>query len=190
MRVISGKLKYKDVPFINVKFDDANVTPQKVKKALFSFLGEDLTNASFLDLYSCSGQIGFEALSRGAEQVVFNEIDKKRYNFIKAVINNWGLDSQAMIFNYHAFRCLRYLGSKGLIFDYIFIDPPYPDKNGSEAYSSILEEAGKYPVLKDTGRLIFQHSSSIKMDDRVSSFCLSETKKYAGNSLSIFVKED
>lgn len=187
MRVISGKLKGREVPFINAKFDDANVTPQKIKKALFSYLGEDLSGTSFLDLYSCSGQIGLEAISRDAGPVVFNELDKRRYNFIKSLISDWELDSGAMIFNYHAFRCLRYLGSKGLTFDYIFIDPPYPDRNILEAYESILDETGKYAVLKDSGRLIFQHSSRIKMES-VSSFRLLETKRYAGNSLSVFAK--
>lgn len=187
MRVISGKFKGREIPFVNAKFDEANATPQKIKKALFSFIGEDLSGASFLDLYSCSGQVGIEALSRGAAPVVFNELDKRRYNFIRTVINSWGFNSDAMIFNYHAFRCLRYLASKGLFFDDIFIDPPYPGRDVLNVYGSILEEIAKYDVLKDTGRLIFQHSSGIKMES-VPSFSLLETKRYSGNSLSVFKK--
>ena len=47
MRVISGKFKCREIPFDNEKFDDANATPQKVKKAMFSMLGEDLEREIF-----------------------------------------------------------------------------------------------------------------------------------------------
>ena len=109
MRVISGTLKGITIPFDNDKYDNANATPQKVKEALFSILGDDLIGKSFLDLYACSGQIGIEALSRGAELVVFNEIDIRRYHFIKSQIEKRNLTENTLFFRYHAFRCLRYL---------------------------------------------------------------------------------
>ena len=95
------------------------------KKAFFSIIGENLKGKSFLDLYSCSGQIGIEAISRGASPVVFSEIDYKRYHFIKTIISKWNLDQNAIVLNYHAFRCMRYLDSRNMIFDHIYIDAPY-----------------------------------------------------------------
>jgi len=58
MNIIAGSLRGRVIPFVNRKFDAAEATPQKIKGALFSILGEDLRGRSFLDLYSCSGQIG------------------------------------------------------------------------------------------------------------------------------------
>ncbi len=195
MRVISGKLKGVEIPFVNERFNNANATPQKIKKALFSILGEDLTGKSFLDLYACSGQIGIEALSRDAEMVVFNELDHKRSMFIKSMVGKLKTGGISLILNYHAYRCLRYLASKELLFDYIFIDPPYPKKSpdsrkshDADEYYRIIEELSKYYILKPGGRLIIQHLSKIVINNDFSDYKYSGTKKYAKNALSVFVR--
>jgi len=188
MRVISGKYKNIEIPFVNLKFDDANTTPQKIKKALFSIIGEDLDGKSFLDLYACSGQVGLEALSRGAQSVVFNEIIKERFHFIREMIKKVNAGDKAFLLNFHAFRCLRYLESKGLTFDCVFLDPPYPDikNNAADAYLRILDEVGKYHVLKKDGKIIVQHLSRMNFKNYDGSFRYAGTRKYAKNSLSIF----
>ena len=106
MNVISGKLKKRRIPIPVHNFKNIETTPQKVKGALFSIIGEDLTNKTFLDLYSCTGQIGIEALSRGAALVVMNENDKKKYAFIKNLIKDWELIDNSTITNFHASKCI------------------------------------------------------------------------------------
>ena len=76
MRIIAGEFKGRRIPFNNRKYGNARVTSDFVKKAVFSSLGEILCGKYFLDLFSCSGQIGLEACSRGA-QVVINEPDRR-----------------------------------------------------------------------------------------------------------------
>ena len=98
IRVIGGSLKGKNIPFDNNKYDQADISPQKIKGAVFSILGEELSGQIFLDLFAASGQIGIEACSRGAEKVVFNELEKKRYFFIKNIISNFGLEPISKIF--------------------------------------------------------------------------------------------
>jgi 16S rRNA (guanine966-N2)-methyltransferase len=189
MRVISGKFKSKDIPFENEKFDRANATPQKIKKAVFSILGEDLTGKSFLDLYACSGQIGIEALSRGADFVVFNEIDKKRFQFIRSIIDKFGSDNTTLVLNFHSYRCMRYCDSKDYKFDYIFIDAPYLHvKDREEQYETILDELNKYSLLKEDGKIIIQHLTKVSLNIKNKDYLYSGTKKYAKNSLSIFNK--
>lgn len=188
MRVISGKFKGMEIPFINDKFDNANASPQKVKKALFSMLGEDLSGRSFLDLYACSGQIGIEALSRGAYPVVFSEIDKKRYRFIKSLIERWGLEESALIFNYHAFRCLRLMHSRNYEFDFIYIDAPYFKAGRNDHYGLVMNELNKYDVLKSKGSIIIQHLSKQKLAFDPGKFSNIAVKSYAKNSLSVFRK--
>ncbi len=186
MRVISGKFKGMDIPFINDKFDNANASPQKVKKALFSILGEDLSGRSFLDLYACSGQIGIEALSRGASPVVFSEIDVKRFRFIKSLITGWGLEESALIFNYHAFRCIRFMHSRNFYFDFIYIDAPYSKSGRKDYYGLIMNELNKYDVLKPEGSIIIQHLSKKRLVFDPGKFGIVTTKAYAKNSLSVF----
>jgi 16S rRNA (guanine966-N2)-methyltransferase len=188
MRVISGKYRNKEIPFENEKFENANATPQKIKKAVFSILGEDLAGKSFLDLYSCSGQIGIEALSRGAEFVVFNEIEKNRFHFIKSIIDTFNYNA-AFVLNFHSYRCMRYCDSKDYKFDCIFIDAPYlRSKSNEEQYEEILNELSKYDLLKKNGKIIIQHLSNVSLNNKSSIYTYTGTKRYSKNSLSIFEK--
>lgn len=91
MNVIAGTYKGRTIPFSNRKFNNADITPQKLKGALFSILGEDLTGKSFLDLYACSGQVGIEAVSRGASFVLFNELNKKKIFFYQKFARRMGM---------------------------------------------------------------------------------------------------
>ncbi|MDY6933630.1 MAG: RsmD family RNA methyltransferase [Spirochaetota bacterium] len=187
MNVIGGILKGKNIPFNNKRFNNAECTPQIIKGALFSSLGEDLQGKSLLDLYACSGQIGIEALSRNAKLVVFNEIDLKRFRFTQSLINEWGLNKRSIIFHFHALRCLRYLDHNNFLFDYIFIDPPY-EKQSREVkiYKEILEELGKRFVLNRDGVIIIQHYYRNHFQRQIGGFSLISTKRYANNSLSYF----
>lgn len=188
MRIISGKLKGREIPFDNEKFDDANATPQKIKKAVFSILGEDLAGKSFLDLYACSGQMGFEALSRGADFVVFNEIDKNRFYFVKSIIDKLKIEN-ALILSFHSYRCMRYCESKAYKFDCVFIDAPYlREKSGDDQYKEIVNELSKYDILKEDGIIIIQHLSRLNLMSGFDKYLLLGTKKYAKNSLSVFKK--
>ncbi|MBN2038472.1 MAG: RsmD family RNA methyltransferase [Spirochaetes bacterium] len=191
MKIISGSLRGIEIPFVNEKFDNANTTPQKVKKALFSIIGERLPGRSFLDLYACSGQVGVEAISRGASPVIFSEIDHKRYQFIKSLIAAWNLKENALVLNYHAFRCMRFLESKDIKMDFIYIDAPYPkDRKNTEPYDHIMNELLKYDILKQNGKIIIQHLSKSLLQIDPDSYRHISTKEYAKNALSIYKKQD
>ncbi len=187
MRVIGGKLKKRLIPFQNKKFGYADVTPQKIKGALFSIIGEDFSNQSFLDLYACSGQIGIEAISRGAQLVVMNEIDKSRFDFIKSLVGTWNLEEKTIVLNLHSYQCLRYLSSRGYLFDCIFIDPPYIKTRGEAGlYSEIFTALENNLSLKGDGTVIVQHFSENSLKDAYGKFILTDKKKYGNNSLSLF----
>jgi 16S rRNA (guanine966-N2)-methyltransferase len=189
MRVISGKFKSIEIPFMDENFENANATPQKIKKALFSILGEDLTGKTFLDLYAGSGQIGIEALSRNASMAVFNEVDHDRYQFIKAMIHKIKAENCSLVLNFHSFRCLRYLATKELFADYIFVDLPYSKQSrNTEDYHRVLDELNKYNVLKPGGKLIIQHLAKIEINYNDSSLKNAVMKKYAKNALTVFEK--
>jgi 16S rRNA (guanine(966)-N(2))-methyltransferase RsmD len=187
MRVIAGTLKGRPIPFDNRRFGNAEATPQKVKKALFSILGDDMGGRSFLDLYSCSGQMGIEAISRGSASVAFNESDHRRYRFIKDLLEAWGLASRAQVFNLPAFRCLRRLNREGAVFDFVFLDPPYHKEKGkSRLYTAILEEVGKSGVLKTGGLVIVQHFAHSVLDETAGPYTLLEGRQYGTNGISFY----
>jgi len=187
MKVIAGKYKGRVLPFVNKRFNNADSTPQKLKGSLFSVLGENFKGKLFLDLYACSGQIGIEALSREAEMVVFNEIEKKRFYFIRSLINDWDLGDSGIVYNFHAERCLRHLKSKNILFDYIYIDPPYKKVKGDvNLYNNILNNISKKSILKNYGVIVIQHFSKNVLRERIYNYYLIERKKYSNNTLSFY----
>jgi 16S rRNA (guanine966-N2)-methyltransferase len=187
MRVIAGTLKGKQIPFVNKKFDRAEATPQKVKEAMFSIIGGGVAGSRFLDLYACSGQIGIEALSRGASYIVMNESDQARFRFIRSLTENWGIGETAIALNMLAPTCMRFLRSKEMRFDYIFIDPPYEKKSGATLfYDGIITLIEKYGIANEKACVIVQHYSKNILNESPGGFILDSTRKYGTTSLSFY----
>jgi len=119
-RIISGKAKG-----MRLKTLPGTITrpiTDRVKEALFNIIGNDILDASFLDLFGGSGSAGIEALSRGAQFVQFVELNFKACNILKENLLKSGLDSQAKLFKGDSFKYV--LSEKQSQFDYIFIAPP------------------------------------------------------------------
>jgi 16S rRNA (guanine966-N2)-methyltransferase len=187
VRIIAGEMKGRLIPFDNRKFDNADITPQKVKGAVFSMIGEYLHGRGFLDLFAGSGQMGMEALSRGADPVVFNESDSKRVHFIKSYIEGLGIEQKPFVSNIPADRSIVFLQSRGLLFHYIFLDPPYVKIKGVvSANHDIIVKIGEAGILAEDGEIIIQHFSGNKMDDAIGTFHLKGTKIYGKTALSVY----
>jgi 16S rRNA (guanine966-N2)-methyltransferase len=187
VRIIAGDYRGKIIHFSNKKFDDADITPQKVKGALFSSIGEKLSGTSFLDLYGASGQIGFEALSRGADRVIINEQDKKRFSFIQAFAAELMTSPRLVLLNLNAASAIGYVKKAGYMLDYVFIDPPYHKTGGTPMhYDTIITLIGESGVVRDNGLIIVQHFSANVMPRKISSCQCQSTKKYGNTSLSFY----
>ncbi|HSV98474.1 MAG TPA: RsmD family RNA methyltransferase [Spirochaetota bacterium] len=188
MRVITGRLKGRTIPFNVRRHGDASVTPDMVKEALFSVLGGDLAGKSFLDLYSCSGQVGIEALSRGCSPVVFNEKERRRFEFIRKLLADWGEEAEGvLLFNFPASRCMRLMHSRGVRFDFIYLDPPYEKTRGeASVYRSVLGEIERHDLLAPDGSAIVQHYIHNKLEETVGSLRLADHRTYGTNALAFY----
>lgn len=123
MRVIAGSkksLKLKTIEGLNVR-----PTTDRTKETLFNIIQPYLCDATFLDLFSGSGAIGIEALSRGAKEAVFVEQNKEALSCIKENLCTTKLEQQARILAFDVFYALRILEAEKQPFDLIFMDPPY-----------------------------------------------------------------
>lgn len=187
VRIISGIMRGRIIPFRNSRYGDADITPQKVKGALFSMLGEQLSGKVFIDLFCGSGQVGIEAISRGAEYVILNEADRSRYIFVRNFIQTINAEHKTIILNMKAFDALKDIAGRKIKADIIFIDPPYEKVKGeSGLYSSIIENIGEAGVLRPDGVIAVQHFSSNILPERCSVYARSSTKKYGTTSLSLY----
>ncbi len=187
IRIIAGSMRGRAIPFDNKKFSDADVTPQKVKGALFSMLGEGLYGKFFVDLFSGSGQMGMEALSRNCSSVVFCEKDKERFTFIKKTVHAAGLAEKSVLLNMDYESALKSISASGIKAHIVFIDPPYA-KSGEEVhqYSRILENISNSGILADDAIAAVQHFSGNILPEKISRFSRSSLKKYGTTSISFY----
>ncbi len=122
MRVIAGTAR--SMPLKTVKGLDIRPTTDKIKETLFNILQRDVPNSRFLDLFSGSGAIAIEALSRGAAHAVLVEQDARAAECIRENLEFTKLVDRAEVQRCEALLALRRMeGQKP--FDIIFMDPPY-----------------------------------------------------------------
>ena len=187
VRVIAGRLKGRAIPFINRRFDNADITPQKVKGALFSMLGESLGGLVFLDLYAGSGQIGIEALSRGCALAVLNEFNRQRYSFFREFLEQVCSGDEFLALNMKASSALKILQAKDIRPDIIFLDPPY-DRNraGGSIYRFLLEALSAPGLAADNALVVVQHFSKNELPVEAGRFRNRFTRVYGTTSLSLY----
>ncbi|MDO4197891.1 MAG: 16S rRNA (guanine(966)-N(2))-methyltransferase RsmD [Erysipelotrichaceae bacterium] len=180
MRVIAGK--YKRTPLNTLEGEDVTrPTRDMVKEALFSTITV-YSDTKFLDLFAGSGAIGIEALSRGAEDAVFNDINKDAVKIIEGNLSK--LNENRMVLNLPYEECIKRL--KGYRFDYIYIDPPYIF-NEHEKLFSLIEE---YDLLNDDGIAIAEVNKSTVLNEEYNKVKLYKEKKYGINKLYYYKKGD
>ena len=150
MRIIAGKHRGRVLK--EFKGREIRPTSDRAKEALFNILQFDIARSEFLDLYSGTGGIGLEALSRGAERVVFVDNSRESVKLLKE--NLAYLKEQAEVVESDALSFVSLTKDK---FDLIFLDPPY-SVNATE----VVETAIKRGLLKDGGRIIYEHSEDFE----------------------------
>jgi 16S rRNA (guanine(966)-N(2))-methyltransferase RsmD len=123
MRVIAGKARR--LQLRTPEGFDTRPTTDKTKETLFNILNPYLADSDFLDLFSGSGAIGIEALSRGAKYAAFVEDSKVALECIKANLRFTKLEGFGDVLAHSALEAIRILELKGKVFDVIFMDPPY-----------------------------------------------------------------
>ncbi len=138
MRVIAGTAR--SLPLKTVDGKDTRPTTDRIKETLFNILAPYLPGCRFLDLFSGSGGIGIEALSRGAVSCVFVESGKKAAACIRDNLVFTKLDAGASLYTADVFAALPALREKGP-FDVIFMDPPY----GRQLEKRVLESLSSEP---------------------------------------------
>ncbi|NTU43691.1 MAG: 16S rRNA (guanine(966)-N(2))-methyltransferase RsmD [Nitrospirales bacterium] len=184
MRITGGSAKGRNVGLRKAftqrgEGTDLRPTPAKVRKAIFDILGERVWESRFLDLYSGSGAVGIEALSRGAASVVFVEQDPVRAKIIRDMTERFGFGEKAKIVVDDVKSFLR---KRSVVFDIIFADPPY----GSPELDLILPEISLRGIGADHGIVILEHSSKKTMPLSDGSLELKKTYKYGDTSLSLY----
>ena len=185
-RVIAGQ--FKGTILEAPKGDNTRPTGDKVKEALFSIIQTRVPDCDFIDLFSGTGGIGIEALSRGASSVVLVEKSGYAASVIRQNLAKIRKDKSDDI---RLLKCgydaaLDMLASEGKKFDIIFMDPPYRmAQKASETASRIILEKD---LLKDDGMFIVEHSSELPFVTDVMNMKLNRSCSYGLAVLTFFSK--
>ena len=155
-RVVTGR--FRGAVLQAPKGDKTRPTTDKVKEALFSIIQRDVPGSEFLDLCAGCGQIGIEAVSRGAVRATLVDKGGEPASMIARNLEKIRMkDSEAFRFyRMGVLPALEMLASKGEKFDIIFMDPPYrivPDLTRDAA-----ESICRGDLLNDDGMLIVEHA--------------------------------
>jgi 16S rRNA (guanine(966)-N(2))-methyltransferase RsmD len=180
LRVISGsakKRKLKTPPGMGVR-----PTSDRVKEALFNILGNSVLDCSFLDLFAGSGNIGIEALSRGAASAVFVENNYKNLLVIKENLHITGLSDKARLIRGEVAAVLSGLGIENQVFDIIFLDPPYLKDYERETLAAIA----RHRLLKPDGRVIVESSKNQHLPRNAGDLEVFRQEKYGDTVLSFY----
>jgi 16S rRNA (guanine966-N2)-methyltransferase len=128
-------------------------TSDRVRAAIFDILPLDISGAAVLDLYSGSGALGIEALSRGAGQALFVDSSRDSVRVIRENLEVMGLAERGRLMNKKAAPALRLLSAEGLRFDLVFLDPPYPSGEAKKA----MELLAGLDVLTNEAIVVAEH---------------------------------
>lgn len=121
LRVIAGSAKGKRLK--RVPGDSTRPVMDRVKEAVFSIIGYDIIDTNFLDLFAGTGSIGIEALSRGADQATFWDLDKHAIKTIYENLKTTGFEEQAVVRRTDSIATLK-RSAPTTPFDFIYIAPP------------------------------------------------------------------
>ena len=179
MRIITGK--YRGLRLISPEGDSIRPTSDRIKETLFNILQKYNIEGDVLDLFAGSGSLGIEALSRGAERVVFADSNSDSCRLIRTNLDKLKITNEAVLLQVDYLYAVKKLATEGQSFDIILADPPY----NSMYEQKLLDAIAEYDILKEDGILVIEHDSGIMLGNNKFDMDL---RKCGNTSLSFFQK--
>lgn len=176
MRVIGGNLKRSVIKGFDI--DGTRPTTDRIKESLFAMIQEEIKDKTVLDLFSGSGALGIEAISRGCKKVVFIDKNIQAIKIIKENITKLHIKN----FNIIKSDFKTYLETTNELFDIIFLDPPYK----SDYINTSLILINKYNLLKDNGIIVCESSEIANIN--YLHYNIYKTKEYKDKCIVILKK--
>ncbi len=178
MRIITGKNR--GIRLESLSGDETRPTSERVKEAVFSAIQFELGERRVLDLFAGSGQMGLEALSRGASSAVFVDASADAMAVIKRNAE------KANLFSVSKFRISdyrTYIGKANDSFDLVFIDPPYAMEAEEDACRRLTEKK----LLRDGAILVLESGRPLFENGIPQGFTLKKAARYSISYITILV---
>lgn len=151
MRIISGTSKGRKL--VTPRSQSLRPTSDRVKESIFNILQDDIVGKVVLDLFAGTGNLGIEALSRGAKKTIFVEKGRQALRLIQRNLTQFGLEERSEILPKDANRAIGILKQRGESFDLILMDPPYE----KGLIQKTLMKLNSYPIYHKDSILVIEH---------------------------------
>lgn len=177
MRVITGKARgrrLKELPG-----QQTRPTTDRVKEGLFSSIQFNIEGRRALDLFAGTGQLGIEALSRGADSCVFLDQRKDATALVRENLQLTGLQEQGRVLQRDA---MDYLSSCHERFDLIFLDPPYE----SGLLEKALEKIAAFDILSPHGIIVAECPAEHILPETLGTFSLYRSYRYGKIKVTVY----
>ncbi len=157
MKIITGYLSGRKIDFIKSK----SIRPTKniVRKAIFDVLREWIVGKKVIELFAGTGILGIEAISNGAEKVIFVEVEKKCIDLIKKNLKQLNIEEKAEVKKGYVEDMIEQF--KDIKYDLIIIDPPYD--YSEEKIGKIINKVVKFNVINKNGIIVYEHRKDSKI---------------------------
>ena len=180
MRVISGTARGRRLK--ELQGMDTRPTTDKVKESMFNIIQFDLEGRKVLDLFAGTGQLGIEALSRGAAHCTFVDTRRDAVALVKENLNATSFSQQASVFQSDS---LAFLSSCREKFDIIFLDPPYQ----TDFLERCMETVVMFDILNEHGIMVCESAADRVLPTLPEAYQMSREYRYGKIKLTICRRE-
>ena len=175
MRVITGTARGRNL--LTLEGEEVRPTAQRIKEAIFSAIQFEVEGRRVLDLFAGSGQLGIEALSRGAHCATFVDQNKSSIDVIGQNLKSTQLDKNTIVKNLDA---MSFLATTKDVFDIAFLDPPYNRDFIGKALQLLCKNMAKGGVI------ICETPFSEDLPQSVGDFSVFKEYKYGKVKITIY----
>ena len=183
VRIIAGTARGRRIE--TLEGVETRPTLDRVKEAVFGSLQFRIPYAKVLDLFAGSGNLGLEALSRGAKHVVLNDRNPACVEIIRRNVETLGFSDAARTMNLDYAAAIAQLSSEGEAFDLAFLDPPYREGISGDAVRRLFESG----LILPGGVVVLEHAAELVPKDEPGVYRVARTKRFGKCGYSL-IEED
>lgn len=183
MRIIAGKYAKRNL--YTLKSRRTRPTSDKVKESLFNSLGQFFTGGQALDLYAGSGALGIEAVSRGFDHAVLNDINYAAVKIIKRNVALTKEENRFSVYKMPSQTAIKFLAAHQFQFDLVFLDPPY----AKQEIKNDMLRLKKFKLLTKQARVVAENDDQTKLGN-IAGFFLLKQHHLGRTTVRIYQKVD
>ena len=183
LRVIGGTAR--GVPLKSPDTKNTRPTLDRTKESLFNILMPYIADARVLDLFSGSGSLGIESLSRGAKEAVFIDSSKYCRNIIIENLKKTRLEEHSTVMALDVIKAIKLLSKRNAKFDIIFLDPPY----NMNFIANTIQNIDEFDIIAEEGIIACEHHVNEHAPEKSGRLIKIRTKEYGETLYSFYIRD-